>query len=136
MKYLTICIALLLSTSCVATSGDIQRLADAQVQYEQETTNALHKYQQGLSDTQEYAEETAESAARLHDEWVATGKDIEQRVKDTLEATSVPVTGNPLMDKLLGVLIAGGGAVFATNKVRDGRRRKRGERVEVAPPPS
>ncbi len=132
MKHaITILLSLLavsLLSACV-TSGDIRDLADAQEDFERTTTQALHEHQQGLTTTQEYAEDVGEArdtlAGQVHD----IAEAVEERTQSAIDAAKTPITGNPIIDAVFGLVVTGLATKYAVNKQRDGRRKARNEAV-------
>lgn len=89
-------------------------------------------FEAGSITREEYMVERKAAAAALEtytEERVIQAKD--EMKEELVKKTSGPITGNPMIDSLIGAagLVLGGG--WQLNRMRDGRRRRRKEPVAV-----
>lgn len=114
----------ILLVGCVATSQDLQRLADRQAEQEQEISAALAEYANGQKSLDEVTE-------AISDAWGETGREIRnvaETVKERAESTAsqtIDMVLTGLASVLLGVPVA----VGTTNRLRNAARERRGEAV-------
>ena len=120
--------------SCV-TAKDLQRLQVAQVQFEGEISGIM-------ADADKTATEKLQAFKDANDERMSKTGEVINDIKDRTEAVLASgknLTGNVLLDTILGSVLAGGAAFVGANKSRDNRRRLRGEATVlpggIAPPP-
>lgn len=131
-KFLTATVLALASIGCVMP-GDIADLKRAQAQYEVAVAKDLDDLERGLITRAEFDRRQDE----LRDEHAEEVAAVEEKVKERTEAAlaaaaPTPITGNLLIDMVLGL---GGTALAAgvgVNRYRDNKRRQRHEPVTVA----
>lgn len=120
MKHLLLLILLALLPSC-ASMADVRA-------FEERAQASLEEFLSGAITEEQYLEDQVEARAELRE---AT----EERIDDVLTGIETgPITGNPLADLVIGAAGSAAAAFFGINKVRDSRRRARGEKVALSPP--
>lgn len=125
MLRISLAIAALLSASCVM-SGDLKRLQDAQVTFEDRVVEAI-------ADQEATSSEKLDEIAEANRDRIAEAEEV---IKDVV-TRSIDAGKNlaeldwvELLISLLGTAgVAAVGGTALTNKVRDNRRRMRGEPV-------
>ena len=131
MRSLLAIIVCMFASSCVATQGDVAAL---QAAFE----NANREHEADLRDVQRGVITPDEFRARMDErnaETVRTINEVKENVTARVEAVAETVaahqgvTGNPLIDLVLGGVAATGTAIYGTNKMRDRKRVLRGEPV-------
>lgn len=148
---LPIAACLFLAIGCV-TTGDLQELADIHEQSIQGIKTAQVEYQSKVEDIladaskteAERFEELKEAADTRNDAIEAIAKMagtsveqliavIEARTEAAVEGVGT-VTGNPIIDLLVNTVLAAGLGAAGADRIRDRRRRLRGEPVGPAVP--
>lgn len=148
---LPIAACLFLAIGCV-TTGDLQELADIHEQSIQGIKTAQVEYQVKVEDIladaskteAERFEELKEAADTRNDAIEAIAKMagtsveqliavIEARTEAAVEGVGT-VTGNPIIDLLVNTVLAAGLGAAGADRIRDRRRRLRGEPVGPAVP--
>jgi len=113
--------SLLLTASCV-TPGDLAELQVSTASLRNEIAMERQRMASGAISQGEYSRRV-DSAVESHDRGV---EDVQERAAQRIPA---PITGYPMADLLLAAVGTIATSVFATNRVRDRRRLRRGESV-------
>lgn len=121
----------LAASSCVATQADFDRLKLSVEDHRRATLETLEEYEDEKIDKDEARAQLAAADANLKGEIEEVRKAIVERVEEVTAqvASTQGMTGNPLLDLVIGGIGAVGASVVTTNHVRDKRREKRHEPV-------
>ena len=128
-RLLAAALGAVLLCSCV-TSGDLRRIEDAQALRAAEIERAVAEYRSDAITGEELDKRVTAANQEAAKETRSVIEEVQERTEANIAAIkNGPITGNPILDALLTAGVSAGTAYFGVNKVRDGRRRMRGEPV-------
>lgn len=137
-------LAIMALSSCFATAGEVEAIAAAQQQVETQvaaTAQAVHEMQTVLSDPNATADARAGAVGHVGDALLQLTEDMKRVSEEAKVAADLARQRGEVAGQVLGLpeegvmgivgLLSAAASVWTTNKMRDKKRVKRGERVAV-----